>query len=255
MKKSLAILLLLLIAVGCDDSPQTQQSTEQEFDLEGNADQEPKSVTLGEFIKGKRIYFLTPLPPQAPKDFKLPEYFWQFGADGTMQFGMLSVNGKALPEGPPGKYTVDALTLKITMSADIPGKVPSGKDTNVYLTFPKAEPAKGDALSLINPKGKKETLTITRVETAKPLSKPPKKDSFEILLLGGDKNDDGKLSREEVSIFPAWKTGFDRFDTNKDGFVDEAEFEAVKASKANNAKTPDAATSHQLTKSQHEVLG
>ena len=40
MKKTLAILLMLLIAVGCDDSPQTQQSTEQEFDLEGSSDDE-----------------------------------------------------------------------------------------------------------------------------------------------------------------------------------------------------------------------
>jgi sulfatase modifying factor 1 len=42
MKKSLAILLMLLIAVGCDDSPQTQQSTEQGFDLEGSSvDEQP----------------------------------------------------------------------------------------------------------------------------------------------------------------------------------------------------------------------
>jgi formylglycine-generating enzyme required for sulfatase activity len=40
MKKSLAILLMLLIAVGCDDSPQTQQSTEQGFDMEGSSDDE-----------------------------------------------------------------------------------------------------------------------------------------------------------------------------------------------------------------------
>jgi sulfatase modifying factor 1 len=40
MKKTLAILLMLLIAVGCDDSPQTQQSTEQGFDLEGSSDDE-----------------------------------------------------------------------------------------------------------------------------------------------------------------------------------------------------------------------
>jgi sulfatase modifying factor 1 len=39
MKTKLGLLLLmLLIAVGCDDSPQTQQSTEQEFDLEGSSD-------------------------------------------------------------------------------------------------------------------------------------------------------------------------------------------------------------------------
>jgi formylglycine-generating enzyme required for sulfatase activity len=42
MKKSLAILLMLLINVGCDDSPQTQQSTEQGFDLEGSSvDEQP----------------------------------------------------------------------------------------------------------------------------------------------------------------------------------------------------------------------
>ena len=42
MKKSLAILLMLLIAVGCGDSPQTQQSTEQGFDLEGSSvDEQP----------------------------------------------------------------------------------------------------------------------------------------------------------------------------------------------------------------------
>jgi formylglycine-generating enzyme required for sulfatase activity len=41
MKTKLGLLLLmLLIAVGCDDSPQTQQSTEQEFDLEGSSDDE-----------------------------------------------------------------------------------------------------------------------------------------------------------------------------------------------------------------------
>jgi formylglycine-generating enzyme required for sulfatase activity len=31
---------MLLIAVGCDDSPQTQQPTELEFDLEGSSDDE-----------------------------------------------------------------------------------------------------------------------------------------------------------------------------------------------------------------------
>jgi sulfatase modifying factor 1 len=41
MKTKLGLLLLmLLIAVGCDDSPQTQQSTEQGFDLEGSSDDE-----------------------------------------------------------------------------------------------------------------------------------------------------------------------------------------------------------------------
>ena len=43
MKTKLGLLLLmLLIAVGCDDSPQTQQSTEQGFDLEGSSvDEQP----------------------------------------------------------------------------------------------------------------------------------------------------------------------------------------------------------------------
>ena len=41
MKTQLGLLLLmLLITVGCDDSPQTQQSTEQGFDLEGSSDDE-----------------------------------------------------------------------------------------------------------------------------------------------------------------------------------------------------------------------
>ena len=45
MKTQIGLLLLmLLIAVGCDDSPQTQQSTEQEFDLEGNDEAEFEAV-------------------------------------------------------------------------------------------------------------------------------------------------------------------------------------------------------------------
>ena len=167
----------------------------------------------------------------------MPELFWQFGADGTVQTGTIMVKGKAWTADTPEKYTVDALTLKLTGPADTPETVPGGKDINAYVTFPKAEPAKGDVLSLINEKGNKETLTIAKVEAAKPLSNPPKKDSFEMALLGGDKNGDGKLSRGEASTFPAWKTGFDRFDTNEDGFVDEAEFEVVKASKPNTGPT------------------
>ena len=38
-----------------------------------------------------------------------------------------------------------------------------------------------------------------------------------------DKNGDGKLSKEEVSVIPALKAGFDGADTNKDGFLDSAE--------------------------------
>ncbi|MDP7011183.1 MAG: PQQ-binding-like beta-propeller repeat protein, partial [Verrucomicrobiota bacterium] len=196
---------------------------------------EPPSASLAQFIKGKRIYFLPPKDPRAPKDFKMPELFWQFGADGTVQTGTIMVNGKALPLDPPGKYTVDELTLTLTRPTGTPGNAP--EDINSHLTFLKAEPDEGDALSLINSKGKKELLTITKVEAAKPLSKPPKKDSFEMMLLAGDKNGDGKFSREEGSFFPAWKTGFDRFDINKDGFVDEAEFEVVKASKPNTGPT------------------
>jgi len=192
---------------------------------------EPPSASLAQFIKDKRIYFLPPKDPRAPKDFKMPELFMQFGADGMVQTGAIMVNGKGVPEGPPGTYTADELTLVITAPPDRsggrPGNVP--EDINAYLTFPKAEPAKGDALSLINAKGKKETLTITKVEAAKPLSKPPKRDSFEMLLLAGDKNGDGKLSREEGSF--ASRADFDRFDTNKDGFIDEVEFNAFKASK------------------------
>ena len=58
-----------------------------------------------------------------------------------------------------------------------------------------------------------------------------------MVLLAGDKNGDGKFSREEGSFFPAWKNGFDRFDTNKDGFIDEAEFNAAKVSKPNTGPT------------------
>jgi formylglycine-generating enzyme required for sulfatase activity len=43
MKTKLGLLLLMLLTtVGCDDSPQTQQSTEQGFDLEGSSgDEQP----------------------------------------------------------------------------------------------------------------------------------------------------------------------------------------------------------------------
>jgi len=189
---------------------------------------QPASGSLAANIKDKRIYFLPPKDAPVPIGFKTAKLFLQFGADGGVQTGMIMVNGKAFPAGPRGKYVVDELTVVMTRPAGRTGDTP---DNPARLAFPKAEPAEGDLLSLINATGKKETLTITKVEAAKPLSKPPSRDSFEMLLLAGDKNGDGKLSREEGSFFPAWKKGFDRFDTNEDGFVDEAEFEAAKADK------------------------
>ena len=99
-------------------------------------------VKLAEFIKDKRIYVDMPIDPPAEKPFA------QFNADGTFQVGAF-VNGIASTSGKPdekGKFSVSELTM--TMFDD-----DGGEDSVV---FSKAEPAKGDKISIIDEDG--ETL-------------------------------------------------------------------------------------------------
>lgn len=51
-----------------------------------------------------------------------------------------------------------------------------------------------------------------------------------------DKNEDGKLSKEEVADKPRLKEHFDEIDTNKDGFLEKAEMKAFKEKKMGDRK-------------------
>ena len=96
-----------------------------------------------------------PIDPPAEKPFA------QFNADGTFQVGAF-VNGIASTSGKPdekGKFSVSELTM--TMFDD-----GGGKDSVV---FSKAEPAKGDKISIIDEDGEKMDVTIVKVEAANPI--------------------------------------------------------------------------------------
>jgi Ca2+-binding EF-hand superfamily protein len=75
--------------------------------------------------------------------------------------------------------------------------------------------------------GDRKTEGAGTEKSAEPSDARPNPARFWQRLLAGDKNSDGKLSEEEAP--ERMQRNFERFDENKDGLIDEAEFQVTVA--------------------------
>ena len=144
-----------MIAQMLRQSGGNQEGSPAKKEAGGSKPEAKAPETLANFIKDKRIYVDMPIDPPAEK------LFTQFNADGTFQVGAF-VNGIALTFGKPdgkGKFSVSGLTL--TMNDDA-----GGEDSVV---FPTAEPIRGDKIAITGEEGEKTSMTIVKVEAAKPI--------------------------------------------------------------------------------------